>query len=124
MTRASDRPTLESLRAIREEILRIAAAHDADNIRVFGSVARGEADERSDVDLLVDIPDPVDVMEYFGRLDSLRIALEELLGRSVSILDSRDMKLRPYDPTDKVASIDAAALRRFRDRVLKDAVPL
>jgi len=124
MTRATDRPTLESLRALRDDILRIAAAHDAHNIRVFGSVARGEADERSDVDLLFDIPDPVDVMEYFGRLDNLRIALEELLGRSVSILDSRDIKLHPHDPTDKVASIDAAALRRFRDRVLKDAVPL
>ena len=38
----------------REEIIAIAAKHGADNIRIFGSVARGEADEKSDLDLLVD----------------------------------------------------------------------
>lgn len=38
----------------REEILHIAASHGARNVRVFGSVARGEADEKSDIDLLVE----------------------------------------------------------------------
>ena len=47
--------TLNDLRARREEILRIAAARGARNIRVFGSVARGEAGAGSDVDFLVDM---------------------------------------------------------------------
>ncbi len=42
------------LKSLREEILRIAAKHGAHNVRVFGSVARGEADEKSDIDLLVE----------------------------------------------------------------------
>lgn len=43
----------ELLRGRREEVLRIAAKHGARNVRVFGSVARGEAGEASDVDLLL-----------------------------------------------------------------------
>ena len=38
----------------REEILNIAAKHDARNVRIFGSVARGEADSKSDLDILVE----------------------------------------------------------------------
>jgi predicted nucleotidyltransferase len=45
----------ELLREKREEILRIAAKHGAYNVRVFGSVARGEARADSDVDFLVEI---------------------------------------------------------------------
>jgi predicted nucleotidyltransferase len=44
----------ERLKAQREEILRIAARHGARYVRVFGSVIRGEADERSDIDFLVE----------------------------------------------------------------------
>ena len=43
------------LREKRDDILRIAARHGASNVRVFGSVARGEADESSDIDFLVDL---------------------------------------------------------------------
>ena len=44
----------ELLQEKRQEILKIAAKHGAYNVRIFGSVARGEADEKSDVDFLVD----------------------------------------------------------------------
>ena len=54
---AAHSPTLEELRAKRHEILRVAAAHRVTNLRVFGSVARGNAAARSDVDFLVDVPD-------------------------------------------------------------------
>lgn len=47
-------PTLEDLRARRDEILRVAAAEKAHNVRVFGSVARGDARPDSDIDLVVD----------------------------------------------------------------------
>jgi uncharacterized protein len=50
-------PTLAALRARREDILRIAAQHGASNVRVVGSVARGEATASSDVDLLVRVHD-------------------------------------------------------------------
>jgi predicted nucleotidyltransferase len=43
----------KTLSSKREEILRITAAHGANNLRLFGSVSRGEANEKSDVDLLV-----------------------------------------------------------------------
>jgi predicted nucleotidyltransferase len=46
--------TAQLIRAKRDEILRIAAKHGARNVRVFGSVARGEARPDSDIDLLVD----------------------------------------------------------------------
>ena len=45
----------ELLKDKREAILQIAAKHGARNVRVFGSVARGEADEQSDIDFLVDM---------------------------------------------------------------------
>ena len=45
----------ELLRTRREEILRICAKYGARNVRVFGSVARGEADETSDIDFLVEL---------------------------------------------------------------------
>jgi uncharacterized protein len=45
----------ELLRQKRREILDIAAQHGAYNVRIFGSVARGEADEQSDVDMLVEL---------------------------------------------------------------------
>jgi uncharacterized protein len=45
----------ELLRAKRQEILAIAAKHGAYNVHIFGSVARGEADEASDVDILVQL---------------------------------------------------------------------
>ena len=47
-------PTLDDLRQLRDEILRIAEQYGASNVRVFGSVARGDARPDSDVDLLVD----------------------------------------------------------------------
>jgi predicted nucleotidyltransferase len=65
-------PTLVALRARREELLAVAARHGARNVRVFGSVARDEADEASDVDVLVDM-EP-------GRTLSDLVALEQDLG--------------------------------------------
>jgi uncharacterized protein len=46
---------MEELKAYREEIIAIANRYHAPNIRVFGSVARGEATENSDVDFLIDV---------------------------------------------------------------------
>ena len=77
--------TLRDLRARREEILRIAASHGAHNVRVFGSVARGEAGPESDVDFLVEIVTDRRGFEFFGLLEDLRRDLEAFLGRPVNV---------------------------------------
>lgn len=77
--------TLEDLRARRNEILRLAAAHGASNVRVFGSVARGESRPDSDVDFLVDIDTDRRGFEFFGLIEDLRRALEALLGCPVDV---------------------------------------
>jgi predicted nucleotidyltransferase len=92
----------ETLRAQREEILRIAARHGARNLRVFGSVARGEDDDASDVDLLVDM-EPGRTLFDLGGLNA---ELEALLMRRVDIVTARGLR------------------SRIRDRVLLEARPL
>ncbi|MGH2458963.1 MAG: nucleotidyltransferase family protein [Chloroflexota bacterium] len=85
MARVASGLTLEDLRARREDILRIAAARGAYNVRVFGSVARGEAGPESDVDFLVDL----DPRRTLFDLSELILDLEESLGRKVDVLEIR-----------------------------------
>jgi len=101
--------TLARLRARRDEILQIAAAHDARNIYVFGSVARGEAGPESDVDLLVDLPSEYRGFDYFGVLDELREALESVLDCKVDVLSIRRV---------------APQAEPMADRIRREAVPL
>ena len=72
----------EMLEQEREQILRIAAHHGASNVRVFGSVARGEASAGSDLDLLVDM-DPNHSAFFPGGLIA---DLEDLLGRKIHVV--------------------------------------
>ena len=92
----------EILKAKRDEILRIAAEHGAHNVRVFGSVARGDARPDSDVDFLVQMEDGRSLMDLGGLLGDL----EDLLGRKVDVAEPEG--LHWY----------------IRDRVLAEAVPL
>lgn len=71
----------EILASKRDEILRIAAKHGVSNIRVFGSVARGEAGPGSDVDFLIEIGDETPAWFPGGLIADL----EELLGRHVDV---------------------------------------
>ncbi len=80
--------TLNDLRARREDILQIASAHGARNVRIFGSVARGEAGPESDVDFLVDVETDCRGFEFFGLLEDLRRALEDLLGCPVDVAEA------------------------------------
>lgn len=66
----------------REAILQIVAHHGARNVRVFGSVARGDDCADSDVDLLVEMEDDRSFLDLVG----LEQDLEELLGRNVDVL--------------------------------------
>ncbi len=92
----------EQLKEKRGEILRLCAVYRARNPRVFGSVARGEADERSDVDVLVEMEPGRSLFDLGG----LQYELERLLGRPVDVVTERGLKAR------------------IRDRVLREAVPL
>lgn len=92
----------ELLQAKREDILQTAHKYGAYNVRVFGSVARGEADEKSDIDLLVDMEKGRSLLDLAGLL----VDLEELLGCKVDVV-----------PEDSLRE-------RIRGRVLKEAVVL
>ncbi len=94
--------TKHLLRENREDILRLAARHGAYNVRVFGSVARGDADSRSDVDLLVELEPDRSILDLGGLL----MDLQDLLGREVDVVTEKGLR------------------DRIRDRVLREAVPL
>jgi predicted nucleotidyltransferase len=72
----------ERLKASRDDILRLAAKYGARNVRIFGSVARGEAGDQSDIDLLVEFEPGRSLLDQAG----LVVDLEELLGRKVDVV--------------------------------------
>ena len=72
----------ELLQVQRDEILRLAARHGARNVRVFGSAARGEATETSDLDFLVEMEPERSLLD----LAALRNDLMDLLGREVDVV--------------------------------------
>jgi len=67
--------------------LRVAARHGARNVRLFGSVARGEAGEKSDIDLLVEFEPGRSLLDHAG----LMVELEELLGRKVDVVSEQSL---------------------------------
>lgn len=75
-------PSLEELRRRRDEIVQVAARHGASTIRVFGSVARGDAGPGSDLDILVEMSDRRSLFEEAA----LQGNLEELLGCPVHVV--------------------------------------
>ncbi len=93
---------LETLRAREREIRAVADRHGAGNLRVFGSMARGDSRPDSDVDLLIDIVGPTPAWFPGGLLGEL----ERLLGRRVDVVIERS--LTPV----------------IRDSVMREAVPL
>lgn len=95
--------TLEELRTnCRGPILQLAAECGAVNVRVFGSVARGSSDSRSDLDLLVDLAPGRSLLD----LVRLQRKLEQLLAVKVDVVSARGLR------------------ERVRDTVLHDALPL
>lgn len=92
----------QMLKEGRDEILRIAAKHGARNVRVFGSIARGKADEASDVDFLVELEPGRSLLDLGG----LQIELEAFLGCRVDVVTVRGLKAR------------------IRERILQEAVPV
>ena len=77
-------PTLDELRRRRRSINRVANRHGLTNLRVFGSVSRGDAGPGSDLDLLVDASTGVTLLDVMGA----EIDLENVLGVPVQIVTS------------------------------------
>jgi predicted nucleotidyltransferase len=92
----------ERLNAHREAIRAIVAANRASNPRVFGSVARGEDTEESDIDILVDPTPQTSLFDIGG----IQYGLSELLGVNVDVATPN------------------ALPEKFRNRVIGEAVPI
>jgi predicted nucleotidyltransferase len=92
----------ELLKVKRDEILRITKKHGAYNIRIFGSVSRGEDDQDSDLDILIDLEPDRSLLDHAG----LMVELQELMDCKVDVVTEKG--LRP----------------RIRDRILREAIPL
>lgn len=97
-----DTPLGRRLRRRRQAILETAAKRGADNVRVFGSVARGEDTVTSDIDLLVDLDTTAGVVALAG----LKRELSELLGVDVDVVPADTLK------------------PRMRTGILAEAIPL
>ncbi|MCK5564481.1 MAG: nucleotidyltransferase family protein [Planctomycetes bacterium] len=74
----------------RQAILQLAEKYGAGNVRVFGSVARGQADENSDIDFLVDLEPNRSLLDLGGLLYDL----EKLLGTHVDVVTPNSLKKR------------------------------
>ena len=92
----------EIIKEKREEILQIAARRGAYNLRIFGSVARGDAGPDSDLDLLVDMQPGKGLLDVGGLL----MDLQDLLGCRVGVVTEKGLR------------------GRIRERVLREAVLL
>lgn len=101
-TNESQPPTLGQLRAQRLAILALAEKYGAYNVRVFGSIARGEATPESDVDLLVSFREGASLYELSRLWQDLR----DLLGREVSLVSEGGLR------------------EGFRKRIERDLIPL
>ena len=93
---------VQKLQHQRQAILHIAQTYGASNLRIFGSVARGEADVLSDLDLLVDLEPGRSLFDLGG----LAMELQELLGCPIDVVTEQGLK------------------QRIRDRVLQEAIAL
>lgn len=90
------------LQTKRKKILQIAARHGARKVRVFGSVARGEARRGSDVDFLVDMEEGRSLLDHAALI----LDLERLLKRPVDVASERGLR----QPLRKEVLRDAIAL--------------
>lgn len=93
---------VEFLKTKRDEILSIAAKYGAHNVRIFGSVARGEAGSESDLDVLVELEPGRSLMDHA----ELILDLQELLGCKVDVVTEKGLR------------------SRLRERILAEAITL
>ena len=93
---------LDIIHKKKDVILDIARQHHASNVRVFGSVARGEENENSDIDLLVSFQSSASLLDQAGLISELG----KMLNKKVDVVSDR--ALNPY----------------IRNKVLNEALPI
>ena len=93
---------MEIIKSNREAILKIAAKHGAKNVRIFGSVARGEDDEKSDIDFMVEMGPERSLYDHAALL----LELQELMKIKVDVVTEKGINAR------------------IRGRVLKETIPV
>lgn len=96
-------PLLDEIHKHRDDILAIAKKHGIKNVRVFGSVVRGEETPESDIDFLIDVERPVKNGLGFA---AFKIEVEKLMNRDVDIV------------------FETGIYHRLRDIILSEARPL
>ena len=94
--------TFDTLHRRKTEIIATAARHGARNVRVFGSVARGDDHPESDIDLLVDFEPKRSLIDLVG----LQLDIEALLGRRADVITEASLGIH------------------LRERILAEARPL
>ena len=105
-------PHSKALLEHRDELLAEAKRCGLTDVRVFGSMARGDADENSDIDLLVTIlPGTKGGFELMG----LSVLVEEVTGRKVDLVFDSQMKPQPGECSSQAI---------IRKSILEDAIPL
>jgi uncharacterized protein len=92
----------QQIQTQRQAILHLAQTYGATNLRIFGSVARGEDTPTSDLDMIIDLEPNRSLFDLGG----LAMDLQDLLGCPVDIVTEKGLK------------------QRIRDRVLREAINL
>jgi predicted nucleotidyltransferase len=90
----------------KQAIKQTCSKYGATAVRVFGSCARNDYDEKSDIDVLIQMPKELTGIKYFARLADLESELKQVLGVDVDVVDEASLK------------------GQMRERVLKEAVSL
>ena len=93
---------MRKLDGVEEEILRVLNRYGVKRASLFGSYARGEADEDSDIDILVELDEDVSLFDFIG----LKLDIEDAIGKKVDLVEFSTIK------------------PAFRDRILKEQVTL
>jgi len=94
-------PTIHGLRAHREAINEIVASFGASNVRVFGSVARGDAGDDSDVDLLIDVPAGTGLI----TVERITAAIEDVIPWRVDVMTSGAARGRMVHVLDEAVAL-------------------
>ena len=92
----------ELVKSKRSDILNLAGKYGANNVRIFGSVARGTSNDQSDIDFLVDFNADASLLDWSG----FWLDLSDLLERDVDVATEKSLKAR------------------YREKVLAEALPL